>query len=1157
MIDLDAARQLLNFGASIDERRADEQLKGAVAIHNILEQHDVAYLADEVGMGKTYVALGALALFRHFNPEFRVLVIAPRENIQRKWMKEFGNFCRNNVRLADLRVRSARGGPARPTVACGNLHEFIHEVSVDSRRDFFLRLSSFSFGLGSDTEGWKAERDRLREELPWLPGEIFSLKDKAAFKDNFARAMCCGLPVFDLVIVDEGHNLKHGFKEHVAARNRVLAFAMGRDRETDSHLFPGYGRRANRVLFLSATPIEETYEQLWNQLDVFGLGGPFAELKKRDVSDEARKAVAAQFLVRRVTTMSVGGKELTKNQYRREWRKGGVSQHDQPIQVTDPRKRLVVALAQKKVAELLGSEKFNMSFQIGMLASFESFLQTAKVQKTNDEASTFDDPEQNRDLSDEVKEGLDVHDINKLAKRYHAQFGEHLPHPKMDEVVSSLSSSWMTGKKALIFVRRVASVKELKQKLDEQYDRWLIPHIKAALPESLRAAFDGVLTKYADAKAAVDEARQARLMLMGGPKERDENDTGGTDTFFAWFFRGEGPSGVVSGARIANRFTEAGAAYRTFFERNHVAEVLSVQPGEVKAALARETGMSIEAMALEIQRRAARFLSGKSVKHPAYTRFVAAQAAALELLAEAKGETADAARIVFEEVYRAEVKTPQTRQAPRVESNLEEKTFFTELVRPAWTQLRCDLWPEPVAGSANERFREAEVRAQLLSTVARKGHGLIDIYLLTVARLRNLWQRSLEAEEDGEDLQKRRIDDYLARLEEQRTTPLSARAWAGFDELRDIAEHFDLILDVNAPEARSRPIAEISRLFGTMLARQQPIGGMAGQVNRTLVQQFRMPGYPLVLVTTDLLQEGEDLHTFCSAIHHYGISWTPSSMEQRIGRIDRVRSQTDRRLSKLSTEPDGDDLLQVHFPYLPDTVEILQVERVLERMNVFLRLMHEGLLTSGVETKHIDIQQTLARGRRPVEVITKKLQTAFPITPRLLRGEVKTLAVTPGFSESVGRRLDALRHSLEPSVGIDWSQTLIPGQLLGTMKLAGGRIQPFTLFLDSLGGRLLLRCVSPVGIVDIDQLQHEIAQSAMTSRLRLGAVEDRDEKSYNLTVQEDVLLAAPEYDHARAAALLQRVGREADRLEFQYLPGFDQPLEVFEEKLKQEGIGRS
>ena len=122
MIDIAAAQKLINFNASnIGQARADGQLAGAVAMHNILERYNVAYLADEVGMGKTYVALGAMALFRHFDHEFRVLVIAPRENIQRKWMKEWGNFVKNNFQFPDLRVKSLRGGPARSIVMCNSL----------------------------------------------------------------------------------------------------------------------------------------------------------------------------------------------------------------------------------------------------------------------------------------------------------------------------------------------------------------------------------------------------------------------------------------------------------------------------------------------------------------------------------------------------------------------------------------------------------------------------------------------------------------------------------------------------------------------------------------------------------------------------------------------------------------------------------------------------------------------------------------------------------------------------------------------------------------------------------------------------------------------------------------------------------------------------
>lgn len=86
MITVDTAAQLLDFDRMIhNPQRARDQLHGAVAMHNILQRHRVAYLADEVGMGKTYVALGVVALLRHFTPDLRVLVITPRENIQQKW----------------------------------------------------------------------------------------------------------------------------------------------------------------------------------------------------------------------------------------------------------------------------------------------------------------------------------------------------------------------------------------------------------------------------------------------------------------------------------------------------------------------------------------------------------------------------------------------------------------------------------------------------------------------------------------------------------------------------------------------------------------------------------------------------------------------------------------------------------------------------------------------------------------------------------------------------------------------------------------------------------------------------------------------------------------------------------------------------------------
>ena len=293
-----------------------------------------------------------------------------------------------------------------------------------------------------------------------------------------------------------------------------------------------------------------------------------------DVSEDDKKKVAGRFLVRRVTAMDIGGSVRTRNMYRREWRHGGVKTHDEPIVVQDDRRRLVVALIQKKVSELLQHERFGACFQMGMLASFESFLETAKL-KTDE--SPFDDAEQ-AERADE-RDGIDIDNLNSLARSYRKAFdGAELPHPKMDELVDSLRDTWRTGRKALVFVRRVASVKEIKRKLDERYNDWLIARVRADLPEDRQVEFDEIVRRFRRERAEgieLEAVAGQRADALGGKQPVDE---GGRDTFFAWFFRGAGPKGTFSGARLQERLQVAGSAFATFFEDNYVAWVLECSP---------------------------------------------------------------------------------------------------------------------------------------------------------------------------------------------------------------------------------------------------------------------------------------------------------------------------------------------------------------------------------------------------------------------------------------------------------------------------------------------------------------------------------------------------------------------------------------------------
>ncbi len=259
--------------SDISTTLARSQLEGSVAAYNMLACNQVAYIADEVGLGKTYVALGVMGMVRHFRPNARILVLAPKENIQRKWVRDFGNFIRNNWRIIDNRVKSVQGQPARKPVVCGRLADFVHDISINANRDFFLRMTSFSLALKQPES-----RDRYRREIlsyvGWLGSEL-QAREAGEFREQYGRALNALLPDIDLLVVDEAHNLRKGFgtpgDRYVSNRNRVLGLMLGHSQAEDAER-RWYQPRVKRVLCLSATPFEDDYRDLWRQFDVLGKG---------------------------------------------------------------------------------------------------------------------------------------------------------------------------------------------------------------------------------------------------------------------------------------------------------------------------------------------------------------------------------------------------------------------------------------------------------------------------------------------------------------------------------------------------------------------------------------------------------------------------------------------------------------------------------------------------------------------------------------------------------------------------------------------------------------------------------------------------------------------------------------------------------------------
>jgi hypothetical protein len=1144
MLSVETAEGFLDLGRRVGVEIGRSQLTAGVAIYNMLETQQVAYLADEVGMGKTYVALSALALLRTVKPRTRVLVIAPSENIQTKWMNEFQNFTHLCVRYSDLRFRSLQGTPARGQVKCNNLLELVREVTLDPDRDFFARLTSFSFGLGEDTFSWEQTRDKFLAYLPWVDTEQFDLRNKSKFKDAIGRTLAQVLPRFDLVIVDEAHHLKAGFRPEqrsLSSRNRILGLAFGAYSANGEKNQP----RARRLLQLSATPVEDDYRQLWNQLEMFGFGHLVPELRDDKLGDEVRRVAARRVLIRRVTELDTRFGRLTKTQYRREWRRGGVATHDLPMQTPDDSQKLTVALIQKKVSEVLNAENFNASFQIGMLASFESFLETSKLRRAGIEEplGRFDDENQTDNLAE--RRGADVDIIDRIAKDFRRRFSnQELPHPKMDGLVRNLAASFKTGEKSLIFVRRVASVRELRRKLERCYDEYLFKRLRAEIAPSLLAALNKQIHNYEidqQESKGQSEPPESDVDASGDDAQPDRpvESEGGTETFFAWFFRGEGPPKVFSGANFQRRFLSKRSAVATFFEDNHVADLLAVPPGKVFATLGAFLNCEPAVLQQTLRHRAAHYAA--EIKPTRRGQFFAWQAAALELLKDGPDPVvAHRAAHVWNQRYQAIHSARPHRLPPDEVSWLEESTFFTELRRR--TDLCELLWPVRAGQSFEDEFQERELRRELLASMARLGHASIDLYVLAVNHIGSLASGTREGEEGGAEL----IVAYLDELSRQSSY---SDEWRGYRELAEAAANFDAIVDGNLPEIRQKSLNGVGRELGVLLSTQHPVGGTFGEVNRRLVKQFRMPGYPFVLAATDVLQEGEDLHLFCSRVYHYGLSWTASSMEQRVGRIDRVRSQTHRRLLALDHQPTGEEKLQVFYPHLRETVEAFQVQTVLERLNRFLRLMHEDLRTPEQDHGQLNLRHEVARGLRDVPSIVDALRTAFPVPPGFLGRGKAELPVGPLYAKIIESLFNTATEALGRECPINWIESRV-GVRAGTIHL-GNRLQPFSLFLRSVDGHPVVRCVSPIGMLKDKAAPEDVRDAVSGSGVRVGAVYNQDLETYDFAVEGDVLLWNEKNAGRRVMTLVKDVTEAADRAEAALL-GTDLHFSDFESDIAEE-----
>lgn len=117
-------------------------------------------------------------------------------------------------------------------------------------------------------------------------------------------------------------------------------------------------------------------------------------------------------------------------------------------------------------------------------------------------------------------------------------------------------------------------------------------------------------------------------------------------------------------------------------------------------------------------------------------------------------------------------------------------------------------------------------------------------------------------------------------------------------------------------------------------------GSTKSETRQRLMLAFNTPFFPEVLIASAVMAEGVDLHLNCRYMVHHDLCWNPSTLEQRTGRIDRIGAKAEQAGKSIG----------VYLPYIAATQDEKIYRVVMDRERWFNVLMGEEYQTDAQTT---------------------------------------------------------------------------------------------------------------------------------------------------------------------------------------------------------------
>jgi hypothetical protein len=865
------------------------QSEGVAGLWGLLQQKGFAYLADEVGMGKTRQAMGVIATQFLSKANSRVVIVCSSIALQRQWQTEWSQFLSKCYKLLDDRLLGTAGATQLLELRMHqNLREFAAALKDDDTRIHLLRYSSFSRPLTMDKNTPHGMlKDYLNilgiEDAAHLSEKECEIVERYAGKPQgwsddmryaLAAQYCARVaalltdgpavagngsevePVtpLDLVVFDEAQYLRHiGNKQN-------------------EHLRRIFRRNVQKWLFLSATPLHSGSDDI-KSLDAYLSQQPVKAAAESQPGWDVVNLLQQMMIRRTRTYADHSGRRYGKVEYR---------QYDRVRHsgADDPFLAMTMALVQKRLVGALAGH--GNKFRQGECASFESLSSSVarsigpvrRKAVATDEHPEFEPAKDHRqtDPSGNAIDRTVIDELNhSFVQAMPQALGYGLPHAKlhgMADLLFERSLAQGSIDKTLVFVRRIDTVEEIRDLLHVRFQGEVDKRI-AAWHELLSAPEMATQSKHWTGSFwDVESDGHGAAGLEG---EGDEVEDGDSDS--ATGNDNDDDDAPHTGPATHNH------AYReqpklAYFEALKKRSATHEQNGKLVSFRSRLHG-HVDLMDKPLR--------GFLHRRP-------------------EQDADDAAWRLNKQRWQRFLRAVMGEQE------------FSALQSVDWRL------GDP-AGASEESFKLAALQLCLLQSM-RQTDLVVDLYIL---------HSHLGSTPDGaKDLP----DKLLWFLEQQgEALPAGLARYVANQRarFRHWIDHFDLIVDKCFRGGRVISWKDVwSERIGEVFRPLAPVIGRSGRLrSRHAIAHFNLPTHPNILVCTDVLKEGVDMHLFCDSVVQFGVAWTSGDLEQRIGRVDRFGSLISRRIGAHMQHEGRAPRMEVVFPYLEGTLDQHQVNRVI------------------------------------------------------------------------------------------------------------------------------------------------------------------------------------------------------------------------------------